>query len=105
EHVKDPVLITAVGELENLTSDLSRKVWMKISVLEASAAGQRAAEGFGVAPAEGIPIAPTEIGPKDNETDLIRTETDTGSTGSAIPQADAENPAEQGAERLPRWLL
>ncbi|MEO0550348.1 MAG: hypothetical protein AAFZ91_10530 [Pseudomonadota bacterium] len=37
EHTEDPVIIAAVGEFENLTSDLTRKVWLKISVLEASA--------------------------------------------------------------------
>lgn len=38
EYIRDPVVIAAVGELENLTSDLSRKVWQKISVLDPAAA-------------------------------------------------------------------
>ena len=40
EYIKDPVVLSAVNDFENLTSDLSRKIWQKISVLEPAAAEQ-----------------------------------------------------------------
>jgi hypothetical protein len=37
--VKDPVVISAVNEIEDLTTSLSRKVWQKIMILQGSAGG------------------------------------------------------------------
>ena len=36
QHFDDPVTISAVNELENLTSGLSRKIWQKIMILDRS---------------------------------------------------------------------
>ena len=33
ERVRDPVVIDAVTEIENLTTGLARKIWQKISVI------------------------------------------------------------------------
>ena len=44
EHSDDPVVIGAVGEFENLTTDLTLKVWQKITVLESSARFQAEAD-------------------------------------------------------------
>ncbi|MEM9225805.1 MAG: hypothetical protein AAGA24_04775 [Pseudomonadota bacterium] len=44
EHSDDPVVIGAVGEFENLTTDLTQKVWQKITVLESSARFQAEAD-------------------------------------------------------------
>jgi hypothetical protein len=35
QHVPDPVVIDAVNDIEELTANFSRKVWQKISILEA----------------------------------------------------------------------
>lgn len=40
EFIKDPVIIATVNDFETLTSDLSRKVWQKISVLEPALASR-----------------------------------------------------------------
>ena len=37
QHFDDPVVLQSVNELESLTSGLSRKVWQKITILEAAA--------------------------------------------------------------------
>ena len=37
-HLHDPVVLEAVNDIESLTSDLSRKIWQKITVLGSSAA-------------------------------------------------------------------
>jgi len=34
QHVQDPVLLSAVNEIETLTSNLSRKIWQKIMILD-----------------------------------------------------------------------
>ena len=36
ERMRDPVVIDAVTEIENLTTGLSRKIWQKISIVSAS---------------------------------------------------------------------
>ena len=36
ERVRDPVVIDAVTEIENLTTGLSRKIWQKISIIDAN---------------------------------------------------------------------
>ena len=42
----DPVVITAVNEVETLCTGLSRKIWRKIMIIQASATQQsRAADG------------------------------------------------------------
>ncbi len=37
QHFNDPVVLQSVNELESLTNGLSRKVWQKITILEAAA--------------------------------------------------------------------
>ncbi len=44
EYSDDSVVIGAVGEFENLTTDLTQKVWQKITVLESSARFQNDAD-------------------------------------------------------------
>ncbi len=44
EHSDDSVVINAVGEFENLTTDLTLKVWQKITVLESSSQFQLEAD-------------------------------------------------------------
>jgi hypothetical protein len=34
QHLQDPVVLDAVNDIESLTSDLSRKIWQKISILD-----------------------------------------------------------------------
>lgn len=34
EYIEDPVVIASVNEFENLTGELSRKIWQKVTVLE-----------------------------------------------------------------------
>jgi hypothetical protein len=36
ERMRDPVVIDAVTEIENLTTGLSRKIWQKISIIDAN---------------------------------------------------------------------
>ena len=51
EYSDDPVVIAAVGEFENLTTDLTLKIWQKITVLESSARFQvRADQTSGATP-------------------------------------------------------
>ncbi len=38
QHLQDPVVLEAVGEIESLSSDLSRKIWQKITILNAAGA-------------------------------------------------------------------
>jgi hypothetical protein len=38
QHVRDPVVLEAVNDIESLTSGLSGKVWQKIAILDAAAA-------------------------------------------------------------------
>ena len=33
QRLQDPVVLEAVNDLENLTSDLARKIWQKITIL------------------------------------------------------------------------
>jgi hypothetical protein len=49
QHLHDPVVLSSVNEIEALTSDLSRKIWQKISIL-AAADKQDAAPPEGEAP-------------------------------------------------------
>lgn len=43
QNLQDPVVLEAVNDVETLTSDLSRKIWQKISILmSADSAGARA---------------------------------------------------------------
>ena len=34
QHLQDPVVLDAVNDIESLTSDLSRKIWQKITILD-----------------------------------------------------------------------
>ena len=34
QHLQDPVVLDAVNDIETLTSDLSRKIWQKITILD-----------------------------------------------------------------------
>jgi hypothetical protein len=34
QHLQDPVVLSAVNDIESLTADLSRKVWQKITILD-----------------------------------------------------------------------
>ena len=43
QHLQDPVLLDAVNDIESLTAGLSRKVWQKISILNASHGSESAA--------------------------------------------------------------
>jgi hypothetical protein len=36
QHLQDPVVLDAVNDIETLTSDLSRKIWQKITILDAA---------------------------------------------------------------------
>jgi hypothetical protein len=38
QRLQDPVVLEAVNDLENLTSDLARKIWQKITILTAPSA-------------------------------------------------------------------
>ena len=40
QHQQDPVVLGAVNEIEALTSNLSRKIWQKITILEVAGAGR-----------------------------------------------------------------
>lgn len=37
QHLQDPVVLDAVNDIESLTSDLSRKIWQKITILDTAA--------------------------------------------------------------------
>jgi hypothetical protein len=37
QHLQDSVVLEAVNEIESLTSDLSRKIWQKITILNVQA--------------------------------------------------------------------
>lgn len=45
QHLQDPVVLDAVNDIESLTSDLSRKIWQKITILDT---GQRGIENVSV---------------------------------------------------------
>ena len=36
QHLQDPVVLDAVNDIETLTSDLSRKIWQKITIIDAA---------------------------------------------------------------------
>ena len=36
QNLPDPVVIDAVNEIESLTTNLSQKIWQKITILDAS---------------------------------------------------------------------
>lgn len=40
EKLSDPVVVDTVGDVERLTSDLSNKIWQKITIIESLAASQ-----------------------------------------------------------------
>ena len=39
QNLPDPVVIDAVYDIESLTTDLSQKIWQKITILDASGGG------------------------------------------------------------------
>jgi hypothetical protein len=43
QNMPDPVVINAVNDIEDLTANFSRKVWQKITILEAYEIGERRA--------------------------------------------------------------
>ena len=40
QHQQDPVVLAAVNDIETLTSNLSRKIWQKITILEVAGTGR-----------------------------------------------------------------
>ena len=38
QNLRDPVVVDAVGDIERLTTNLSQKIWQKISIIEAAQA-------------------------------------------------------------------
>jgi hypothetical protein len=43
QYLQDPIVLSAVNDIESLTSGLSRKIWQKIMILDVSAAAARGA--------------------------------------------------------------
>ncbi len=69
QHLHDPVVLDAVNDIETLTSDLSRKIWQKITILDMAAAhvlpnGGAAGGDFTLGPAK----ASAQIAPAHRET-------------------------------------
>jgi hypothetical protein len=42
QHLRDPVVLSAVNDVEELTDGLSRKIWQKISILDREEGGEKA---------------------------------------------------------------
>lgn len=57
QHLHDPVVLDAVNDIETLTSDLSRKIWQKITILDMA--------GAHVLPTGGVAGGEFALGPTD----------------------------------------
>jgi hypothetical protein len=45
QYVRDPVVLSAVSDVEDLTAGLSQKIWQKISILETEVIREAPAAG------------------------------------------------------------
>lgn len=107
QHFNDQGAVAAVNEVENLTTGLSRKIWQKITLIEAHAQRMRLQEDAAEpeasleAAADAVPEAagPEAAGPEAAGPEPADTNTSEAGAGAIEPsETEQEEPAELAAD-------